>query len=68
MINLYSFRNDSGYVISKRQLIYHFKLKVICHIERTVIYHLEETVICHIEKRVLGAIFNWEQRLVLGFI
>jgi len=33
-----------------------------CHI------HFEERIICHIEKRVLGAIFDWEQRLVLGFI
>ena len=32
-----------------------------CHI------HFEERIICHIEKRVL-AIFDWEQRLVLGFI
>ena len=32
-----------------------------CHI------HFEEIIICHIEKRVL-AIFDWEQRLVLGFI
>ena len=30
--------------------------------------HFEEIIICHIEKRVGGAIFNWEQRLVLGFI
>ena len=29
--------------------------------------HFEEIIICHIEKRVL-AIFDWEQRLVLGFI
>ena len=33
-----------------------------CHI------HFEEIIICHIEKRVGGAIFNWEQRLVIGFI
>ena len=30
--------------------------------------HFEEIIICHIEKRVGGAIFNWEQRLVIGFI
>ena len=30
--------------------------------------HFEEIIICHIEKRVWGAIFDWEQRLVLGFI
>ena len=30
--------------------------------------HFEEIIICHIEKRVWGAIFNWEQRLVIGFI
>ena len=30
--------------------------------------HFEERIICHIEKRVGGAIFDWEQRLVLGFI
>ena len=30
--------------------------------------HFEVRIICHIEKRVGGAIFNWEQRLVLGFI
>ena len=29
--------------------------------------HFEEIIICHIEKRDL-AIFDWEQRLVLGFI
>ena len=29
--------------------------------------HFEERIICHIEMRVL-AIFDWEQRLVLGFI
>ena len=38
------------------------------HFETIVINHFEETVICHIEKRVLGAILNLEQRLVLGFI
>ena len=30
--------------------------------------HFEEIIICHIEKRVGVAIFNWEQRLVIGFI
>ena len=30
--------------------------------------HFEEIIICHIEKRVGGVIFNWEQRLVIGFI
>ena len=38
------------------------------HFETIVINHFKEIVICHIEKRVNFAIFDWEQRLVLGFI
>ena len=30
--------------------------------------HFEVRIICHIEKRVGVAIFDWEQRLVIGFI